>query len=55
MFARCVTWLESRTWPAPWRETCATSAPANVPRETRASPHGVATASGSPPSNPGSA
>ena len=28
--------------------------PANVPRETSASPHGVATGSGPPPSKPGS-
>ena len=55
MFARCVTWLESRTWPTPWRETCATSTPANVPRDTSASPQRVATGSGSPASNPGSA
>ena len=55
MFARCVTWLESRGWPAPWRETCSTSTPAHVPRETSASPHAVSTGSGPRPSKPGSA
>ena len=30
MLARWVTWLESRTWPAPWRETCSTSTPAKL-------------------------
>ena len=46
MLARCVTRLESRAWPASWRETCSTSVPANVPRETSASPQSVATGSG---------
>jgi hypothetical protein len=55
MFARCATWFDNRTWPAPWRDTCATSLPANVPREISASPQRVAIGSGAPPSNPGSA
>ena len=55
MFARCATWFESRGWPAPWRDTCSTSVPANVPRDTSASPQRVGTRSGSPPSKPGSA
>ena len=54
MLARCVTMFDSRAWPASWRETCSTSVPANVPRETSASPQGVATGSGPPPSKPGS-
>ena len=41
MLARCVTRLESRRWPSPWRETCSTSAPANVPaRDQRLAPVG---------------
>ena len=28
MFARCVTWLESRTWPGPCREACSVCTPA---------------------------
>src|SRR5215210_9014609 len=54
MLARCATALESRAWPASWRETCSTSVPAKLPRETSASPQGVATGSGPPPSKPGS-
>ena len=38
MLARWVTWLESRTWPSPWRETCRTSAPPKRPSETSAAP-----------------
>ncbi len=49
-----MTWLESRRWPSSWREMCSTSTPANVPRETNASPHSVATGSGPVPSKPGS-
>ena len=55
MFARCVTWFESRGCPAPWREMCSTSTPAHVPCETNASPQSVETGSGPTPSNPGSA
>ena len=53
MLARWVTRFDSRAWPASWRETCSTSVPAKVPRETSASPNGVATGSGPSPSNPG--
>ena len=55
MFARWVTWLESRGCPAPWREMCSTSTPAHVPRETNASPQSVSTGSSPSPMKPGSA
>ena len=49
MFARCVTWFESRLWPSSWREMWSTSTPAVSPRATSASPKRVATGSGAAP------
>src|SRR5262247_1010763 len=55
MFAWCVTWLDSRRCPSPWRATWSTSAPANRPSVTYAAPKGVSTSSRAPASSSGSA